>query len=72
MKNSYGMELEGLKRSLNFLLNKAKLDIASLTTDRHSSVRKYMKSLNNIKHYFDVWHVVKGNQLKLAKNFDKA
>jgi hypothetical protein len=55
------MELEGLQRSLTFLLDDCKLLISHLVTDRHSSVKKYMREQQpDIIHWFDVWHVAKG------------
>ena len=62
VKNSHAMELEGLQRSMAFLKDRD-LNIVSLTTDRHSSVKKWMREANpNILHWFDVWHVAKGIQ----------
>jgi hypothetical protein len=59
--NSFGMELEGLKRGFTNLRAKD-CTITELVTDRHVSVKKYMKTENpNMKHYFDVWHMAKGN-----------
>lgn len=62
VKNSHAMELEGLQRSLSFLLEECSLQISHLVTDRHSSVKKYMREKQpDIVHWFDVWHVAKGN-----------
>lgn len=59
MKSSAAMELEGLKRGLDSL--GAKISITSLTTDRHPSVKKYMREQRpEITHWFDVWHMAKG------------
>jgi len=56
------MELEGLKRSLHFLTVMNQLNVTHLVTDRHSSVKKYMREeQEDIIHWFDVWHVAKGN-----------
>lgn len=61
VKNSHAMELEGLQRSLHFLLDMNKLAISHLVTDRHSSVKKFMREQHpEITHWFDVWHVAKG------------
>lgn len=61
VKNSHAMELEGLQRSLEFLIDENELDVSHLITDRHSSVKKYMKEAHpEITHWFDVWHVAKG------------
>ena len=60
MKNSNAMELEGLKRGLEFLEG-YDLTIGELITDRHIQIKKYMKEEHTDKqHYFDVWHVAKG------------
>ena len=54
------MELEGLTRGIAFLKSQS-LKIKSLTTDRHASVKKYMRTREKeIQHWFDVWHVAKG------------
>jgi hypothetical protein len=54
------MELEGLKRAMDFLECRW-MNIMSLTTDRHPSVKSYMKAEHPlVLHWFDVWHVAKG------------
>ncbi|XP_067682035.1 uncharacterized protein [Haliotis asinina] len=59
------MELEGLKRGLSFLEEKG-CSIKEVITDRHVSVKKYMREQHKDKeHYFDVWHVTKGVGKKL-------
>lgn len=61
--NSYGMELEGLKRSLAFLRQENQLIVSDIITDRHSSVKKYLREEQpTIRHWFDVWHVAKGTE----------
>ena len=58
MKSTNAMELEGLKRGLQFLDD---LMIGEHITDRHIQVKKYMKDEHTDKqHYFDVWHVAIG------------
>ncbi|XP_060085555.1 uncharacterized protein LOC132564967, partial [Ylistrum balloti] len=65
VKNSYNMELEGLKRCLKFLQEEG-VDVSDLVTDRHSQVKKFMKTERpDINHWFDVWHVAKGVYKKL-------
>jgi len=33
-----------------------------LVTDRHVQIKKYLREEHQeIKHYFDVWHIAKGN-----------
>jgi hypothetical protein len=59
------MELEGLKRSLNFLTEENNVKVTHLVTDRHSAVKKYMRENHcDIIHWFDVWHVAKGKEFE--------
>lgn len=59
------MELEGLKRRLTTLEN-AGVIANHLVTDRHSMVKKYMRTVHpQKKHHFDVWHMAKGVSKKL-------
>ena len=54
------MELEGLSRSVSYLLEH-KLSIGTIVTDRHKSIRKGIKNaLPETTHSYDVWHVAKG------------
>ena len=63
MKGSYHMELEGLKRALDYI-DSCGLAVSEIVTDRHVQVKKYMNDKQADKdHYFDVWHVAKGEQL---------
>ena len=60
VKNSYHMELEGLKRAIKDMTEKG-IEIVELVTDRHSMVKKYMREENpEIRHWFDIWHCAKG------------
>ena len=55
------MELEGLKRCLQYLVRLKKMIISNLVTDRHTQVKKFMKTKwPEIHHWFDCWHVSKG------------
>ena len=55
------MELEGLKRALQFIETNG-ISYDTLITDRHGQVRKYMRiEKKGKKHRFDVFHVAKGN-----------
>ena len=55
------MEKEGLIRSVG-LLGDAGLAIESFVTDRHPQIKKYVREeMKDTTHYFDVWHVAKGN-----------
>ena len=54
------VEKEGLHRVLEFLKEKD-LTVGTLVTDRHQQITKWIKEEHpNVKHYFDVWHVAKG------------
>lgn len=55
------MEKEGLIRSLAFLEGLG-VKIDCLVTDRHPQIQKYLREHKPyIKHFYDVWHVAKGN-----------
>jgi len=59
VQGSTHMELEGLKRGIAFLKNH--VNIKEVVTDRHPSIKKYMRTEQEDKsHLFDVWHVAKG------------
>lgn len=66
MRNSHAMELEGLHLGLMKL--KGKVNVSHLITDRHASVKKYMKDNHSqdheqkIIHQFDIWHMAKGKR----------
>ncbi|XP_021351033.1 uncharacterized protein LOC110448878 [Mizuhopecten yessoensis] len=65
VKNSYNMELEGLKRCLQFLQDDG-VQVTDIVTDRHSQVKKYLRTDHpTVNHWFDVWHVAKGVYKKL-------
>lgn len=60
VSSSNAMELEGLKRGLEFLGQEG-VRVGSLVTDRHRSIAKFMREQQEeIDHYYDVWHVAKG------------
>ena len=72
VKNSNAMELEGLKRCLDHL-QREKVAIAKLATDRHVQVRVHMKKERpHIKDNFDVWHLAKSVQKKLSKRLNQS
>ena len=51
------MEKEGLSRALQFLTSHD-LTVATLITDRHTQVFKFVcKKYLDIEHHYDVWHV---------------
>ncbi|XP_064390936.1 uncharacterized protein LOC135338779 [Halichondria panicea] len=63
--SSNHMEKEGLIRVLEFLKKKG-IKVGTLVTDRHQQIAKFIREQNpDIKHYFDIWHVVKGLRKKL-------
>lgn len=62
---SYHMELEGLKRSLAMLAARG-IELDYIVTDRHPQIQKYLKD-NNIKQFYDIWHLEKGLSKKLDK-----
>ncbi|KAL3886787.1 hypothetical protein ACJMK2_026759 [Sinanodonta woodiana] len=65
VKNSYAMELDGLKRGLA-KLQEEQIAISHLITDRYSQIKKYMRETHpNIAHWFDCWHIAKGIYKKL-------
>ncbi|KAG0423115.1 hypothetical protein HPB47_001081 [Ixodes persulcatus] len=60
VKSSSHMEKEGLKRSLDNMINQG-LTIGMLVTDRHIGVKAMMKSdYSDTRHRFDAWHLAKG------------
>ncbi|XP_014678607.1 PREDICTED: uncharacterized protein LOC106818407 [Priapulus caudatus] len=63
--NSNAMELEGLKRVLT-TLNDNDIAVASIITDRHVQIRKFLREKHpEIHHWFDVWHLSKGVKKKI-------
>ncbi|CAM4733278.1 unnamed protein product [Leuciscus chuanchicus] len=59
------MEKEGLIRSLDFL-EKSAVKVASIVTDRHSQIQKFLRiERNDIEHFYDVWHIAKGVSKKV-------
>ena len=58
------MELEGLKRGLEYLTGTCRINVQDLITDRHVMIKKYMKEKQKeTNHYFDVWHIAKGKKI---------
>ncbi|XP_064473783.1 uncharacterized protein LOC135388278 isoform X2 [Ornithodoros turicata] len=65
VKSSSQMEKYGFIRALEGLKD-AEVSIASVITDRHPAIRKYMREKEpDMQHTVDTWHVVKGLQKKL-------
>ena len=64
--SSSKMELIGCTRTLEDLKNEG-IEIATIATDRHVQIRKYLKDEHpNINHQFDVWHLAKNVRKKLT------
>lgn len=60
VKNATWCELVGLQRAVAFL-KENELAVASLTTDRHKQVTKFVREkMKDTKHFYDIWHVAKG------------
>lgn len=53
------MEKEGLVRAVEWL-DKNKLKMGTLVTDRHVMIQKYVREQLDCHHFFDVWHISKG------------
>ncbi|KAG1701362.1 HEAT repeat-containing protein 3 [Nymphon striatum] len=71
VKNSYWLEPQGLERCLKTLKEKD-ANIRLLATDRHLGITKFMRNSHpEIKHEFDLWHIVKGLKKKLSKSKEK-
>ena len=62
--NSNHLEPEGLKLCLK-QMQKDKIKIPILATDRHLMVGKILSTKKDINHQFDVWHLVKSLLKKL-------
>ena len=57
------MEKNGLHRVMEFLGQK-QLTVDVLVTDRHRQINKWLRETHpEVKHYYDVWHVAKGQHL---------
>ena len=51
------------------VISTAGLEIAEIITDRHKQNTAWIRrNLANTRHYFDIWHVSKGNGLPLLQN----
>ena len=69
--SSNAMEYEGCKRALNSI-NKKKIPIRCLTTDRHTTITAKMRTnYSHIVHQYDVWHLSKWVTKKLTKKAKK-
>ena len=67
--SSNAMELEGFKRGIRVLEDNG-IAISHIVTDRHPSIRKYIRTDKPaMKHYFDYWHVAKGTDTFSLQQF---
>ena len=65
--SSNAMELEGAKRSFNFLKSMG-LSVATFISDRHRGIAKWIRQNQpQTSHYFDIWHVARSINKKLLK-----
>ena len=61
VKSSHAMELESLKRGLEWVIDTNNMTVSDIITDRHGSVKRYIREEKpDINHWFDVWHAAKG------------
>lgn len=57
--SSTGMEFEGFKQCMEYLIGYGIL-ITTFTSDRHTAIASHMKKVfSNVIHYFDIWHLKK-------------
>ena len=57
------MEFMGFKNCMQYLIGYGIL-LKAFVSDRHMSIAAYMrKSLPNIIHYFDIWHLKKSTDI---------
>ena len=74
MSSSQATEKEGVIQCLTDILDNFQLDIEVITTDRHSGVKREMKTnpkFTHIKHQFDPWHIAKGLSKKINSYKDQ-
>jgi hypothetical protein len=63
------MEKEGLIRVFR-TLDAERIKVTEIVTDRHASVRKWLRELHpEIPHFFDCWHLDKGSGFSLVIYF---
>ena len=74
VKSSVAMEKEAFTRCMLDILNVMDLPIRVVSTDRHVSIKKLMKTderFRHILHQFDPWHVGKSILKKIMKASQK-
>ena len=63
------MEKEGLERVLDYLQLQHQMTVEVLVTDRHRQINKWLRENHpDINHYYDVWHVAKGNIIIMTQS----
>ena len=74
ISGSYELEKEAFTRCMLDILNVMDLHIRVVSTDRHVSIKKLMKTderCRHILHGFDLWHVGKSMLKKIMKSSQK-
>ena len=64
------MEKEAFSRVLDNITTNLELSVDVVSTDRHLSIKKIMRTdsrFNHIEHQFDPWHIAKGLLKKIMK-----
>lgn len=75
--SSQAMKKEGFLRCINTIQSDLNLNICVVSTDRHVSIKKLMRTdprFKKIIHQFDPWHIGKGilkKMIKASKKKDK-
>lgn len=65
---SQRMEAVGFQRCMDRVLNDYKLNVKRFATDRHTGIRKLMRTkYSSVKHNFDIFHLAKNIKSKLRK-----
>ena len=66
----FSMEKEGFIRCIDDIQDEFNLPIRVISTDRHASIKKLMRTEDKYKgiiHQFDPWHIGKGIFKKIIK-----
>ena len=61
------MELEGAKRGFSFIFSSGVV-ISRFVSDQHKGIAKWLGLQHpNVKHLYDIWHVIRSCIKKLVK-----